>query len=112
MDEFIELYETFETEARASLFLFCSLVTFHEDTLEVLGEEVSCPAELRSLFKKAKKKAFDDNTTAEEARKLIWFCCQKLLFLKDNTSEPPSFVFDRSTRRELILLADMYIERT
>ena len=112
MDEYIELFETFETEARASLFLFCSLVSFSEDTVSVLGESGPCPPELKSLFKKAKKKAFEKETTSEEARKLIWFCCQKLLFLKDNTSEPQSFVFDRSTRRELILLADMYIERT
>jgi hypothetical protein len=110
MDEFTELFETFQTEARASLYLFCTRVTFSDDTVTVFDTTVSLDTfdELRSLFKKAKKKAFESTTTQDDAKKLIWFCCQKLLFATDSGS----LAFDRSTRRELILLADMYIERT
>lgn len=112
MEEFHELHETFQTEARASLFLFCELVVFEDNGLGVLGEtytDIDDLETLKRLFRKAKKKAFEDTTSPDLARKLIWFCCQKLFFLKTSDS---SLVLDRSTRRELLLLADMYIERT
>lgn len=110
MDEFNDLFETFETPARANLYLFCSRVTFTEHSVIFLDTEVQIDAheELRSLFKKAKKKAFESTTTADLARKLIWFCCQKLFF----ATFSGSLVLDRSTRRELILLAEVYIDRT
>lgn len=110
MEEFEELYATFQTDARANLFTFVELFSFESDTFLFLGTTY-CPEDpesLRSLFRKARKVAFRETTTQELARRLIWFCAQKVLYAQG----PDGLLLDRSERRELILLTDMYLERT